>query len=250
MTAIAIAARAGHDARHPHVSAPPVMATAQPKERPRAAPTMAAPARRVPRQLRSQAKVEFMLEAAMQLLDETGLDLFTTKAVAAKAGVSIGTLYQYFDDKQALLDALVARELGAMADKVVGAMKGKPPAEAGERIRRIARAVVGAYGGRGRVHRMLMDHALGRLTMRPLSPMYPRLMALLTSPGVEGPDRAPVPLSEARAFVLTHATAGVLRTLVASERTPPVREVEDALVELVLGYLERPAAHPAPERAA
>src|SRR6201991_1552783 len=114
--------------------------------------TSQAPARRVPIQERSQAKVEFMLEAAMQLLDEAGLELFTTKAVAAKAGVSIGTLYQYFDDKQALLDALVTRELGALAVKITGTLKSAAPAEPGDRIRRIAAAVVGAYGGRGKVH--------------------------------------------------------------------------------------------------
>jgi AcrR family transcriptional regulator len=206
-------------------------------------PTVPAPARRVPSQERSQAKVEFMLEAAMQLLDEAGLEVFTTKAVAEKAGVSIGTLYQYFDDKQSLLDALVQRELGALADKVTGTLKGAVD-QPGDRVRRIMSAVVGAYGGRGRVHRMLMEHAFSRLPTRPLSPMYPALMALLTSQGLAAPRQAARKLTDAQAFVLVHATAGVFRAVVAGERTPPRREVEDALVALLLGYMA-PAAEPA-----
>ena len=179
-----------------------------------------------------------MLEAATQLLDEAGLELFTTKAVAAKAGVSIGTLYQYFDDKQALLDALVTRELGALSVKITGTLKGAAPAEPGDRIRRIAAAVVGAYGGRGKVHRMLMQHALSPVSSRPLSPLYAGLLQLLTSQGVAGPHLPATQLNEAQAFVLTHAVAGVLRTLVASDHTPPRREVEDALVDIVLAFLK------------
>ena len=55
----------------------------------------------------------------MQLLETGDIASLTTNAVAAKAGVSIGTLYQYFGSKHALLDALVTRELGAMTDKIV-----------------------------------------------------------------------------------------------------------------------------------
>ena len=60
----------------------------------------------------------------MQLLETVEIDQLTTNAVAAKAGVSIGTLYQYFDSKHALLDALVISELGAMTDKIVQSLKG------------------------------------------------------------------------------------------------------------------------------
>jgi AcrR family transcriptional regulator len=222
-----------HNVSITHIKAIISMASTAPNE----PPASQAPVRRIPRQERSLTKVEFMLEAAMQLLDEAGLELFTTKAVAAKAGVSIGTLYQYFDDKQALLDALVERELGALAKKITGTMKGAPPSEPGDRVRRIMAAVVGAYGGRGRVHRMLMGHALSQVPNRPLSPLYPGLMQLLTTQGVAAPHQVTRKLTEGQAFVLTHAVAGILRTLVATEHTPPRREVEEALVELVLGYI-------------
>ncbi|HMN76630.1 MAG TPA: TetR/AcrR family transcriptional regulator [Burkholderiaceae bacterium] len=181
----------------------------------------------------------------MQLLDEGDLASLTTNAVAARAGVSIGTLYQYFDGKTALLDALVARELGAMSEKVIAAVQGAPPAAPGERIRQIVRAVTGAYGGRGRVHRSLIEHALSQGPGRRLSPLYARLIVLFTSDGLPGPGRAARRLTPAQAFVLTHAMAGVLRALAASDRPPPRAEVEDALVRLVGAYIAAAQRGPA-----
>jgi DNA-binding transcriptional regulator YbjK len=73
--------------------------------------------RRIPRQQRSLDKIELMFEATMQLIEEGDVARLTTNAVAARAGVSIGTLYQYFDGKDGLLDALTTRELGVMREK-------------------------------------------------------------------------------------------------------------------------------------
>ncbi|WP_455810722.1 TetR/AcrR family transcriptional regulator [Pseudomonas graminis] len=68
-------------------------------------------ARKQPRQARSQATVEVILEATIQVLLAEGLPRLTTIRVAERAGVSVGTLYQYFPQKQALLFALLQRHL-------------------------------------------------------------------------------------------------------------------------------------------
>jgi AcrR family transcriptional regulator len=68
--------------------------------------------RRSPKQARSRATVEAILEAAAQILERRGADALTTNDVAERAGVSIGTLYQYFPDKAAILVAAARRELG------------------------------------------------------------------------------------------------------------------------------------------
>jgi len=67
--------------------------------------------RRSPRQARSRATWEAIVEAAAQVLERGGAEGFNTTAVAERAGVSIGTLYQYFPDKQAILAAAAKREL-------------------------------------------------------------------------------------------------------------------------------------------
>ncbi len=63
------------------------------------APTM----RRVPRQARSQLKIEAILDAAEAVLAAGDISAFTTNAIAARAGISIGTLYQFFPHKEAII---------------------------------------------------------------------------------------------------------------------------------------------------
>lgn len=67
--------------------------------------------RRRPKQRRSERRVERLLDAAAHLFAERGFERTTTNAVAEQAGVSIGTLYQYFPNKAALLQALNERSL-------------------------------------------------------------------------------------------------------------------------------------------
>ena len=69
--------------------------------------------RRRPRQARSRATWEAIVEAASQILERRGPTALNTNAVAERAGVSIGTLYQYFADKRAILVAAAQRELAA-----------------------------------------------------------------------------------------------------------------------------------------
>lgn len=66
--------------------------------------------RKAPRQARSAETVRAIVEAAARILEQGGLGGFTTNAVAERAGVSIGSLYQYFPGKEALIGALIVRE--------------------------------------------------------------------------------------------------------------------------------------------
>ena len=74
--------------------------------------------RKQPRQARAHHTVEAIIEASARILEQQGDGAFTTNAVAELAGVSIGTLYQYFPDKDALLGALIARETACLVDEV------------------------------------------------------------------------------------------------------------------------------------
>src|ERR1700733_3072385 len=72
-------------------------------------PASALNARKTPAQKRSVATVAAILEAAARILETRGLDAYSTNAVAARAGVSIGSLYQYFPSKDAITRALISR---------------------------------------------------------------------------------------------------------------------------------------------
>ena len=65
--------------------------------------------RKTPVQRRSAATVEFVLDAAARILDEEGLAGLNTNAVARRAGISVGSLYQYFPGKEAIVSALILK---------------------------------------------------------------------------------------------------------------------------------------------
>jgi AcrR family transcriptional regulator len=77
--------------------------------------------RKTPRQQRSTDTVNVILEAAARVLERHGLAGFTTNAVAERAGVSIGSLYQYFPSKEALTATLIRRETSTLIENAAAA---------------------------------------------------------------------------------------------------------------------------------
>jgi AcrR family transcriptional regulator len=75
-------------------------------------PSEALRSRRDPKQLRSRAIVEAIVEAGRQLLADEGASSLTTNRIADRAGVSIGSLYRYFPNKQAILAAIYDADTG------------------------------------------------------------------------------------------------------------------------------------------
>lgn len=78
----------------------------------------ASPLRRVPVQGRSVARVARMLDACAELVDEIGYEALTTTLLADRAGVAIGSIYQFFPDKRAVVQALTLRNLEAYLDRL------------------------------------------------------------------------------------------------------------------------------------
>lgn len=98
-------------------------------------------ARKTPRQARATVTLEAILEATIQVLVAMGPTRLTTTRVAARAGVSVGTMYQYFPNKQALLYAVTERYLDIVVDSVEQACRRQHGAPVG----RMAEALVDAY---------------------------------------------------------------------------------------------------------
>lgn len=74
--------------------------------------------RRTPRQARAAVTMDAIFEATIQLLVADGIHRLTTTRVAGRAGVSVGTMYQYFPHKESLVYALNERYLAALADRI------------------------------------------------------------------------------------------------------------------------------------
>ncbi|GAA3774181.1 TetR/AcrR family transcriptional regulator [Streptomyces chiangmaiensis] len=80
--------------------------------------------RRAPVQRRSAERLTRILDACAELLDEVGYDALSTRAVALRAGVPIGSVYRFFGNKRAMADALAERNLERYTEHVTGRLAG------------------------------------------------------------------------------------------------------------------------------
>jgi AcrR family transcriptional regulator len=113
--------------------------------------------RKKPRQARSGATVDAILEATARVLRRDGYDKLSTNRVAVEAGVSIGSLYQYFPNKEALVAALIDRHRGEMMRIFFERMAEVAGASVAEAVRVLVRALVEAQATDPRLHRMLYE---------------------------------------------------------------------------------------------
>jgi AcrR family transcriptional regulator len=112
-------------------------------------------ARKLPGQARSQETVGIILEASARILESEGLPGFNTNAIAAKAGVSIGSLYQYFPNKDAIVRALISRFEEALNNAVMMAVQAGRRKGLKARLRLLVRALVIVHYHRSRLNRVL-----------------------------------------------------------------------------------------------
>jgi AcrR family transcriptional regulator len=117
--------------------------------------------RKQPKQARSNELVAIILEAAVQVLEKEGAQRFTTARVAEKAGVSVGSLYQYFPNKAAILFRLQSDEWRQTAELWSGILEDtkKPPLE---RLRVLVHAFI----------RSECDEAKMRIALNDAAPLY------------------------------------------------------------------------------
>ncbi|XVQ09353.1 TetR/AcrR family transcriptional regulator [Spirillospora sp. CA-255316] len=112
-----------------------------------------------PRQQRSRFTFEAILDAAARLFERDGYAATTTNKVAELAGVSIGTLYHYVPNKDALLYALAERHIGqgmaTLTEVAEELRRAEPPLE--ETVRALIEGVVGLHAAEPRMHRLLFD---------------------------------------------------------------------------------------------
>ncbi len=114
---------------------------------------------RVPRQARSRRTRESVIEAAVECFEAQGYDDTTTAMIAAKAGVGVGTIYQYFRDKREILLELLDRSVGEQADVVIGFLdpkswQGTDPREA---VQKLIEAIFEAQKLRPGIQRILWE---------------------------------------------------------------------------------------------
>jgi AcrR family transcriptional regulator len=193
--------------------------------------------RKTPVQTRAAVTVEAISEATIQILLKHGANRLTTTRVAERAGVSVGTLYQYYPNKQSLLFAVLADHLGKVASAVEAACEQARSKPLSEMIATVVEAFVDAKMARIDVSVALYQCAadvggpalakrLGQRSRKALEGM------LQTAPDIASPpDRFAVEMMFA-------AMAGATRHVLEAGASPAmIRNLRQHLVVLCQSYM-------------
>jgi AcrR family transcriptional regulator len=182
--------------------------------------------RRAPRQDRSKATVAAILSASAQILRRQGAEGLTTAAIAKRAGVSVGSLYDYFPSKQAIIIAL-ARQLMKEDVEAIATAAAKASADP-------VRAIIAAL-----IDRHLTDRSARRKIMAAhIGAGFAAEHAQTVEKGISLLAQRHFPkigVHDTSVFVATRAVLGVCRSLVDEPEGTrhDLKEIEDALVAIV-----------------
>ena len=201
--------------------------------------------RATPKQARSRATVEAIFEASARILQRHGVAAYNTNAVAALAGVSVGTLYQYFANKDAILIALARRELGEALAGVMSGLRSKREEPGVEPARAAVRAVLKAFGGCQLFRKVLVETLIARGMSEELARPVELVAEAVAERLRDDTDRGISDISSVRLFVLTRAVIGVIRAAVMEQSAFLGAQIfEDELVALVQTYFRALAPRP------
>ncbi len=202
--------------------------------------------RRRPTQARAQERVERILDTAEEVFAEIGFDAASTNLIAARAGTSIGSLYEFFPNKEALARALAdryVRNIGLLYDTLV--VDNPAVSDGFELVERI----VGGLDAFYRDHPGAVPLLNGRFTSADLAAAGEALQSALTKriEAIISGRRPDLPSAKSR--LMAQVIAEQARALLAfadqvplSQRRAVVRELEKAVV----GYLRETAPEEPP----
>lgn len=173
--------------------------------------------RRRPVQARSANTVMLIFESAALLLQSEGLEAFSTNHVAERAGISIGSLYQYFPNKEALLIAMAEREMQQVAHDIRNTVLRCQSDQSLDLELEVVRTLLSKLGTRFRVRRILCDFAIrfgrGDVLQAPL---------LVADQTLKEHGLSPRPIER---FVIASAVQGIIRSL-TSGNSPWLKDPE------------------------
>jgi AcrR family transcriptional regulator len=196
---------------------------------------------RAPQQDRSRQTVEAILESAIQILEEDGLEGFKVSALAERSGYGVGTLYQYFENIDAVMLALVGLENERQRQTLLAEFSDRAASGVAQTTRDLVNLMVGTFSQRRGAHKAIIEWALSRRDVRALEGRNTFLGQMLASVSLRSQglklDRL---LNATEMFVLSRAFLGALRNAIwndEADTTSP--QFAEALTDLVDGYMHQ-----------
>lgn len=114
-------------------------------------------ARKIATQERSKATVDALLDATARVLVREGYDRTSTNKIAAAAGVSIGSLYQYYPSKEALVAGVIERHMEEMMGVVRASLLRVAQMPLADAARELVRVMIDAHRIEPKLHRVLVE---------------------------------------------------------------------------------------------
>ena len=196
-----------------------------------------ASARKKPKQERSAAMVEALIEAAARVFVKEGYAKATTNKIAAAAGVSVGSLYQYFPSKDAIAVELLRRYREGLIEVVSARLAGVTDESFEEVVRGLLGDLVRAKNIDPALHRVLIEQVLRTTARKELEGFEDALESALAT--ALDAAKVPLPNRELAAFVLVRVVLGVAHAVVVDRPKHKTPELVDELTHLVVGYVRR-----------
>jgi len=193
--------------------------------------------RKTPIQASSTVTVEAISQATIQVLLSHGAERLTTTRVAERAGVSVGTLYQYYPNKQSLLFTLLEHHMNHVAARVEAACESACHKPIAEMVKEMVEAFVDA-----KMERADISVALYRVSADVGGPMLMKRSSQRYRKAVEAmlqtvPD-AKSPPDKFAIDIMLAAMAGAMRSLLEAGPSPStVRKSREQLVLLCQSYM-------------
>jgi AcrR family transcriptional regulator len=203
--------------------------------RKRASPAASFQSRKLPRQRRSRATVEALVEAAARLLAERGYHGATTREIAARAGVSVGSLYQYFPSRDALVTAVLERHVAHVLETTGSLFRRLEQAPLQELIRRLVTAVLELHEQDQALHAILIEQ-LPRADRTAIFRKIDRVLAAQLGAFLERRPELPRVDPVRSIAVLERACLPLIHGRAQGHEAPLARRIDD-LVQLIVGYL-------------
>jgi AcrR family transcriptional regulator len=200
--------------------------------------------RRAPTQRRGRQTVDAVLDAVTRVLEREGAARVTTNRIAAAAGVSIGSVYQYFADKRAILEAVRDRHVAEMGQLIERRLVEHAAAPLEGMIRALVEAMIDAHALDPPLYGLLLSHLPPGVEEDPIFETRLRgalRLALAARPGeIDISDNA-----EGVLFVLTHLMEALTHAVVLHRPASlSLSAAKEEGIRAVVGYLDRYRTRP------
>lgn len=197
--------------------------------------------RKLPKQARAQYMVNVILEATARILAKRGYAGTNTNLIAAEAGVSVGSIYQYFPNKDALISALHERHAEQMSEIIDAVFSDAEPKNLKEHVSVMVHSLMAAHQCEPQLHQVLEREFPYFDLPNEQSPadqiIFKRVRSLLAS----FQDQITQANLDLATWTVMQITEALVHTAVIE---PPsnlsLADVEGAIIDAIIGYLTVP----------